>query len=217
MLSSKQKKIFENIRRSIVNFDVEGIKKSSLEAIKAKINSEKIIETMGEGMNIVGKKYESGEYYTAELIIAGETMKEGLAVLKPYMTGKARASIGTAVVATVLGDNHDIGKNIFITLLTSAGFRVVDLGVDVSAEKIVEAVKESKADIVGLSALLTTNLEQMPIIIDELKNADLRSKVKVIVGGATVSEEFAKKIGADAYAKNALTGVQICKKWAEKS
>ena len=211
-MSNKQE-VFDKIRNSIVNFDLEGIRNANLELIQANENVEKIIDVMGEGMNIVGEKYENGEYFTAELIMAGETMKEGLEVLKPYMTGKSRITIGTAVVATVLGDNHDIGKNIFITLLASAGFNVIDLGVDVSAEKIVEAVKESKADIVGLSALLTTNLDQMPLIINELTKAALRSQVKVIVGGATVSEEFAEKIGADAYAKDAMTGTQICKKW----
>ena len=212
-----QEEIFQKIRDSIVNFDVEGVRSASLEAIEMEFTPRSIIDVMGEGMSIVGKKYEDGEYFVPELIMAGETMKEGLTVLEPYMTGELQAALGTVVVATVLGDFHDIGKNIFITLLTTASFRVVDLGIDVPSERIVEAVKDSGADIVGLSALLTTNLEQIPLVIDELRQAGLRGKVKVIIGGATMTETFAKEIGADGYAKDAVTGVEICKKFVKKN
>jgi len=198
-----------------VNFDVEGIKSASQEAMNLKIDTATIIKVMGKGMDIVGKKYESGEYFIPELIMAGETMKEGITVLEPYMTGEAQSSLGTAIVATVKGDLHDIGKNIFIMLLSTAGFKVIDLGIDVSAEEIVNAVKEYHASILGLSALLTTNLEQMPLVINELAKAGLRDKVKVIVGGATVTEDFANQIGADGYAKEAVRGVELCKKWAQ--
>lgn len=214
-MTKKQEEISKRIRDSIVNFDVDGVKNASLAAMDSGLSPEKIIEVMGEGMSMVGKKYEDGEYFVPELIMAGETMKEGLAVLEPYFTGEPQSTLGTAVVATVLGDLHDIGKNIFITLLTTAGFKVVDLGVDVPAEKVVETVNSSDANIVGLSALLTTNLEQIPLVIDELKKAGLRERVKVIIGGATVTETFAKEIEADGYAKDAVTGVRICKKWAE--
>lgn len=217
MLTKKQEEISKKIRDSIVNFDVEGVKNASLAAMDSGLTPEKIIEVMGEGMSMVGKKYEEGEYFVPELIMAGETMKEGVAVLEPYVTGEPQSALGTAVVATVLGDLHDIGKNIFIMLLTTAGFKVIDLGVDVSSDKVVEAVKESGANIVGLSALLTTNLEQIPAIINKLKKAGLREKVKVIVGGATVTETFAKEIEADGFAKDAVTGVRICKGWIEGS
>lgn len=213
-MTEKQEQIFEKIRNGIVNFDVGGVKSASLEAIRMKLTPEKIINVMGEGMGVVGKKYEAGEYFVPELIMAGETMREGLEALRPYIADEPRAALGMIVVATVLGDLHDIGKNIFITLLTAAGFGVVDLGVDVAVGKVVEAVKSSGATIVGLSALLTTNLDQIPLVIEELRKAGLREKVKVIVGGATVTEDFAKEIGADGYAKEAVTGVGICKKWA---
>lgn len=209
--------LFEKIKDSIVNFDVECIKSQSLEAMKMKLPPEKIVEVMGEGMDIVGEKYELKEYFIPELIMAGETMKEGLAVLEPYLTGKAQESTGTIVVATVKGDLHDIGKNIFIMLLNTAGFKVVDLGIDVPAERVVEAVKDSGASIVGLSALITTNLEQMPLVISELEKAGLKDKVKVIIGGATVTERFARQIGADGYAKEAVKGIKICKKWVQES
>ncbi len=216
-MTEKGKKILEKIRNSVVNFDVEGIRSASLEAIGTGMTTGRVIEAMGEGMGVVGKKYEAGEYFVPELIMAGETMKEGLAVLKPHMEDEPQATLGTAVVATVLGDLHDIGKNIFITLLVAAGFNVVDLGVDVPAGKIADAVRSSGAIIVGLSALLTTNLDQIPLIINELEKVGLREKVKVIVGGATVTEAFTKEIGADGYAKEAVTGVDICKKWAKQS
>jgi 5-methyltetrahydrofolate--homocysteine methyltransferase len=132
------------------------------------------------------------------------------------MKGVSTSSMGTAVITTVKGDIHDIGKNIFVTLMTTAGFKVVDLGVDVSAERIVQAVKENDASILGLSALLTTNLEQFPLIMGKLREAGLGGRVKVIVGGATVTEDFAKQAGVDGYAKTALAGVEICKNWAKR-
>lgn len=216
-MTEKPERVLEKIRNSILNFDVEGVKSASLEAMSAGITAGRIIEAMGEAMGLVGKKYEAGEYFVPELIMAGETMKEGLGVLKPYMGDEPQGTLGTAVVATVLGDLHDIGKNIFITLLNAAGFKVVDLGVDVPAGKIVDAVRISDAAIIGLSALLTTNLDQIPLVIEELERAGLRKKVKVIVGGATVTEAFAKEIGVDGYAKEAVTGVEICKKWVKQS
>jgi 5-methyltetrahydrofolate--homocysteine methyltransferase len=171
---------------------------------------------MAEGMNTVGKKFEEGEYFVPELIMAGETVKEGVEILRPYMKGEAGGELGTAVIATVAGDIHDIGKNIFVTLMTTAGFKVIDLGVDVPAEKIVSTVRESNAKILGLSALLTTNLEQFPIIVNQLRKAGLRDRVKIIAGGATVTEDFAKEAGVDGYAKTALAGVEICKSWAKQ-
>jgi 5-methyltetrahydrofolate--homocysteine methyltransferase len=210
-----KEELFERLKDSIVNFDVDGVKSASQEAMNLKMDTATIIKVMGEGMDIVGEKYESGEYFIPELIMAGETMKEGITVLEPYMTGEAQTSLGTVVVATVQGDLHDIGKNIFIMLLNTAGFKVIDLGIDVSAAEIVNTVKESDASILGLSALLTTNLEQMPLIINELAKAGLRDKVKVIIGGATVTEDFANQIGADGYAKEAVIGVELCKKWAQ--
>ena len=120
------------------------------------------------------------------------------------------------VVATVAGDVHDIGKNIFTTLMDTAGFEVIDLGVDVPAEAIVGAVKKHEPAILGLSALLTTNLEQFPFIVQMLEKEGLRSRLKIIVGGATITEEFARGAGVDAYAKTAVEGVNICKAWTEE-
>jgi len=207
--------LLDELRDALVNFDVETAKKDALKAVEMGVAVEKVVAVMSEGMNVVGNKYQAGEYFVTELIIAGETMKEVLGILKPFMKGEVTGQLGTLVMATVEGDLHDIGKNIFVTLMTTASFKVFDLGVDVSAERIVKAVREEQADILGLSALLTTNLEQFPLVIEKLKSEGLREKVRVIVGGATVTEEYANKAGVDAYVKTALDGVEICKNWVK--
>ena len=215
-MSERREAGLEDVRSSLVNFDIEALHKAVLNAIESGSQVQAVINAMAEAMSIVGKKFEEGEYFVPELIMAGETMKEGVQALKPYMKGVSTSSMGTAVITTVKGDIHDIGKNIFVTLMTTAGFKVVDLGVDVSAERIVQAVKENDASILGLSALLTTNLEQFPLIMGKLREAGLGGRVKVIVGGATVTEDFAKQAGVDGYAKTALAGVEICKNWAKR-
>jgi 5-methyltetrahydrofolate--homocysteine methyltransferase len=212
---SEQKKYFTKIREEIISFDVDAVKTTVLQAVEAGIPANKLVDIMSEAMEVIGKKYETGEYFVTELIIGGETMKEAIEVLQPYLTGESSSKLGDVVVATVAGDIHDIGKNIFVTLLATAGFNVIDLGVDISAEKIVDAVREHRPIILGLSALLTTNLEQFPIIVAQLTSASLRDKVRVIVGGATVTEAFAQESGVDGYAKTALAGVEICKNWAQ--
>jgi methylmalonyl-CoA mutase cobalamin-binding domain/chain len=212
---SEQEKYFTKIREEVISFDVDAVKKTVLQAVEAGIPANKLVDIMSEAMEVIGKKYETGEYFVTELIIGGETMKEAIEVLQPYLTGESSSKLGDVVVATVAGDIHDIGKNIFVTLLATAGFNVIDLGVDISADKIVDAVREHQPIILGLSALLTTNLEQFPIIVAQLTTASLRDKVRVIVGGATVTEAFAQESGVDGYAKTALAGVEICKNWAQ--
>jgi len=214
---SRKEEILARLRDAIVNLDYEGIRDVAREAIEAGLSPyEAIMEGMAKGMDIVGQKYEQGEYFLAELIMAGETMKEGLSVLEPYMKKGEIKHIGKVVIGTVEGDLHDIGKNIVITLLTASGFEVVDLGVDVSAEKFVEAVRKHKPDIVAMSALLTTTMVNMEKVVKALEEAGLRDKVKIIVGGAPLTEEFAKQIGADAYGRDAVVGVEICRRWVSE-
>jgi methylmalonyl-CoA mutase cobalamin-binding domain/chain len=210
-----RRKLFDKMTEALLGFEVEELKKTVLEAIQIGIKANEVIEVLSKGMTIIGEKYQTGEYFVTELIIAGETMKETLAVLEPYIEEKPEKKAATVVVATVLGDIHDIGKNIFVMLLNTAGFNVIDLGVDISADDVVNAVKEHGAGILGLSALLTTNLEQFPIIVNKLKSEGLRDRVKVIVGGATVTEDYAKRAGVDAYVKTAVEGVEICKEWVK--
>jgi methylmalonyl-CoA mutase cobalamin-binding domain/chain len=166
-------------------------------------------------MTVVGDKYEKGEYFLAELVVAAEVMKEALAVITPYVKGELGAR-GKVVIATVEGDLHDLGKNIVTSLLKANGFDVIDLGVNVPAQKIVDAVKEHKSDIVGMSALLSITMPKMGEVTEALKKAGLRDNVKVIVGGAALVPEFARKIGADHKAANALEGVKKCLEWVSQ-
>ena len=205
--------LFSEIKTALVEFEVDLLKVKAQEALDRGVIAEEIIGVLSEGMDIVGERYQTGEYFVTSLIIAGETMKEALEVLEPHLSGQGGAKRGKIVMATVAGDIHDIGKNIFTTLMGTAGFEVIDLGVDVSAEAIVAAVREHSPDILGLSALLTTNLEQFPLIVEMLEKEGLRSMVKIVVGGATVTDEFAKGAGVDAHAKSAVEGVNICKAW----
>ena len=211
-----EKTLFKEIRAALVEFRVEPLKRMIAEAIQKGVAAEKIIEVLSEGMNIVGEKYQAGEYFVTMLIIAGETMKEAMQVLEPHLKGISGGEAGRVILATVAGDIHDIGMNIFNTLLITSGFEVIDLGIDVSANDIVKAVKEYKPNILGMSALLTTNLEQFPLVIQLLQEEGIRDRVKVIVGGATVTEGYAREARVDAYAKTAVEGVNICKAWSEE-
>ncbi|MEX2750798.1 MAG: B12-binding domain-containing protein [Candidatus Freyarchaeota archaeon] len=208
--------ILERLKESVVNLDIEGVKKACQDAIAQGIPPIRAItEGMAKGMDIVGQKYEAKEYFLAELVMSGEVMKEGMKILSPHLKDSDVKKLAKAVVGTVKGDLHDIGKNIFATLLMAAGFEVVDLGVNVFPEQFVEAVRNHKPRILGISALLTVTMQELGNVIKELEKANLRNQVKIIVGGAPLTEEYAKKIGADAYAPDAVAGVNICKKWVE--
>jgi len=148
-----------------------------------------------------------------ELVISAEVMKEGMNIIKPYIKGEGVKTQGKVVLATVAGDQHSIGKDLVATLLNSSGFEVIDLGVDVPTEKIVDAVRRHKPQILGLSALLTTTMPEMENIIKALKAAGIRKNVKVIVGGSPLTDEYAKKIGADYRALDAMNGIAKCREW----
>jgi len=213
---SKEEEILTRLRDAIVNLDIEAVQKAAKDAIEAGIPAYKaVIDGMAKGMEIVGQKYEDGEYFLAELIMAGETMKEGMVILEPHLKAGDIKTAGKVVIGTVRGDLHDIGKNVVITLLKAANFEVIDLGVDVSPEKFVEAVKKHNPDIVAMSALLTTTMIEMENVIESLKKNGLRDKVKIIIGGAPITPEYAEKIGADAAARDAVEGVRICSEWME--
>lgn len=209
--------ILQRIADVIVNIGVGGnIRGLIKEALGHGVPPYEIFtKGMVKGITVVGQKYESGEYFLTELVGAGEVVKEGMEEIGHYLSHSQVKPLGTVVIGTVEGDLHDIGKNIVKMLLTSTGFAVKDLGVDVSAGKFVEAVKETKPDIVAMSALLTTTMNSMRTTVEELQKAGLRRKVKVIVGGAPITEEFGKEIGADSAAMDAAQGVRICKEWVE--
>ena len=154
-------------------------------------------------MGIVGEDFGTGKIYIPEMLIAARAMKTGIEILKPALVGEKIQTIGKVVIGTVQGDMHDIGKNLVVMMLEGSGFEVFDLGIDVPSVKFVEAVRKHQPQFVAMSALLTTTMEQMKIVIEALKQDSLREKVKVLVGGAPVSRKFAEKIGADGYGKNA--------------
>lgn len=168
---------------------------------------EENLEALLSGLEACGQSFEKGEYFLPELIMAGEAFKAGMSILEPLMREKPRTYEGTVVLGTVRGDVHDIGKNLVGFMLESAGFRVIDLGVDVPTEGFADAVRNHAPDCLGMSALLTTTMLGMEAVIETLKERGLRDKVKVILGGAPVSKRYADSIGADGYASDAASGV----------
>jgi len=157
-------------------------------------------------MDDAGDLFQQGQYFLPELLVASRAMKFGLEVLRPQLIESGLKPIGKVVVGTVKGDLHDLGKNILAMALEGAGFEVIDLGTDISPEKFVEALKEHKATVIGLSALLTTTMYSMKNTIEEIKNAGLRDQVKVMIGGAPITQDFADEIGADFFGPDATSG-----------
>ena len=168
---------------------------------------------MVSGMDVVGKQFKNFEIFLPEVLISARAMKAGMEIIKPLLVKLGEEMLGNFVIGTVKGDLHDIGKNIVAAMLEGAGFQIIDLGVDVPPEKYYKAVIDNNAGFLGLSALLTTTMTGMKNVIDMLTKNNVRDKVKVIVGGAPMTNEFAKKIGADGYAPDAPSAVDLCKNW----
>ena len=163
-------------------------------------------------MDEVGRRFETNEYFVPELLIAARAMKGALELLKPRLTATGAKPVGKVAIGTVKGDLHDIGKNLVAAMLEGGGFEIIDLGVDVTPDKFVAAVRERGADVVALSALLTTTMPSMKTTIEGLKEAGVRSQVKVIIGGAPVTAKYAEEIGADGYSDNASAAVALARK-----
>ena len=163
------------------------------------------------GMAVVGEKFKNFEYYVPEVLVAARAMKWSMALLKPLLADRLNTSLGLVVIGTIKGDLHDIGKNLVAMMLEGAGFEVNDLGSDVTPAAFAKAVEEGNADILCLSALLTTTMPMMKATIDHLKENELRQQVKVLVGGAPVNEKYASQIGADGYAPEAASAVERAK------
>ena len=171
-----------------------------------------INEYMSKAMEEIGQRFEEGKAFVPELLIAARAMKGALEILKPLLKGDKSKLLGTVAIGTVKGDLHDIGKNLVASMLEGCGFEVINLGIDVSSDKFIEAVQEHNVNIICLSALLTTTMTYMKEVIEALENAGLRNKVKVMVGGAPINEHFAQGIGADGYGSNANAAVALAKK-----
>ncbi len=173
--------------------------------------SDILVKGLIDGMNIVGTKFRNNEMFVPEVLIAARAMNAALVILKPALTAAGVEPVGTAIICTVKGDLHDIGKNLVKMMIEGTGVNVIDLGVDCSPEKVVEAVKTTNASVVCLSALLTTTMMSQKDIIDALKAEGVRGRVKVMVGGAPVTQAFADEIGADAYTPDAASAAEVCR------
>lgn len=204
-------KLFD-LQEAIINGSKPQAIALTKELLAEKISPQAILnEGLIEGMSEVGDRFKCGDYFVPEMLIAARAMQSSMDLLRPVLVDAGVQPIGTIVLGTVRGDLHDIGKNLTGMLLEGAGFKVVDVGVDASAEKFVNAVKENNAQLVGMSALLTTTMTYTREVIKALESAGLRNKVKVIVGGAPITEDWAAQIGADGFAVDAATGADRCK------
>lgn len=211
--------IFAKLTNSLVDGDPDATFEATKEALAAGIEPMAIIkEGLIPGMNIVGEKFSSGEYFLPDLIIAADGMQKAMTLLEPELLKRQQAieSTGTVLLGTVKGDIHEIGKSLVGTMLTANGFKVHDLGVDVPTETFVAKVQEMKPDILGLSALLTTTMVMQREVIKALAEAGIRDQVKVMVGGAPVTRSWAEEIGADGYAEDAMGAVQIARQLVGK-
>ena len=169
-------------------------------------------EYMVPAMDEVGRRFEANEYFVPELLISARAMKASLEIIRPILTARGDKPVGRVAIGTVKGDLHDIGKNLVGSLLEGGGFEVIDLGVNVTPEKFIASINEKQANIIAMSALLTTTMPSMKTTIDALKQAGVRDKVKVLIGGAPITQKYADEIGADGYSENAVGAVALAKK-----
>jgi methylmalonyl-CoA mutase cobalamin-binding domain/chain len=206
--------ILDDIANSLGSLNGEKLTELLKKALESEISITEIIEKgLRKGLETIGNKYEGGEFFLSELLFGADLTNDAFEILRPYLQQLEADVKGTIVTGTVRGDMHDIGKNVFKMFAEASGFKVVDLGVDVDPESFINAVEENNAKILGLSALLTSTISEMKIVLEKLNSAGIRNEVRVILGGNAVSEEFAEEIGADAAVLDAVQGVQLCKEW----
>lgn len=213
----KQEEMLEKLSKAVIDGEPEEAEALAKQALELGFDPLKCITGgLTKGIEKVGELFASGEYFLPELIIGADAMKQALDVLEPALLGdQQREVVAKVVLGTVEGDLHEIGKTLVGTMLTANGFKVIDIGVDQPASAFVEAVKESGATIVGASALLTTTMIQQEKLIKSLDEAGLRKQVKVMVGGAPVTDSYAKQIGADGYAEDAISAVKLAFRLAD--
>lgn len=204
---------FEILVESVISGKVDQVKAQVQNLIDAGVNPLEIInQGLIAGMNVVGVRFKKGDMYVPEVLMSARAMASGIDLVKPLIDDNDMPSFGTVALGTVKGDLHDIGKNLVRMMLEGGGFTVIDIGVDADPEKFVKVVKENNIQIVAMSALLTTTMMGMKNTIELLTEEGLRDKVKVIVGGAPISQDFANEIGADGFAPDAASAVDLCKK-----
>ena len=210
-------KWFEEIKNTVIAGKHKEIEALVEKAIQHKVNPDDLISNaLIAAMDVVGDRFAKSEIFVPEMLVAAITMKKGLDIIKPLLKDQEEQSKGKVVLCTVKGDLHDIGKNLVGMMLEGAGFEVIDLGVDVTVENVVDKVTEIQPQVLGLSALLTTTMPEMENVINVLQARGMRGAVKVMVGGAPLRAEFAQKIGADAFGKDAAEAVNLARSFIEK-
>jgi len=207
-------KLFEDIKNTVIagkHLEIEALVET---AVQQKMDLNDLInKALIAAMDVVGDRFSKSEIFVPEMLVSAVTMKKGLNIIKPLLKENQQHARGKVILCTVQGDLHDIGKNLVAMMLEGAGFEVIDLGVDTTVEKVVDKVAEISPQVLGLSALLTTTMPEMENVINVLQTQGMREKVKVMIGGAPVDAEFAEKIGADAYGKDAAEAVTIVRRF----
>ena len=203
----------QQIAENLIQGNAPKVKELVQKAVDEGENPQKILnEALLAGMSVVGDKFKKNEFYIPEVLIAARAMKQGMQILKPLLTKENIKGVGTVVIGTVRGDLHDIGKNLVGMMLEGAGFEVIDAGIDVAPDLFIKTAKEKNAKIIGLSALLTTTMPAMKEVVTSLNGSSLKGKIKVMVGGAPVTKDYADEIGADGYAPDAASAADLAKK-----
>ena len=204
---------YPDLRNAILTGSAPSAAAAAKKALEGGADPVAIVEKeVGPAMNEVGRLYEAGEYFVPELLLAARATKEVFGILRPLLAKKGAKPVARVVIGTVQGDLHDIGKNLVAAMLEGSGFEVIDLGINVSPDKFIAAIREKQPQIVGLSALLTTTMPAMKTTLDGFRNAGLRDSVKVMIGGAPVTQAYADSIGADAFGENAAAAVSVARK-----
>jgi len=204
--------LYEDLKVAVIDMEVERAVELTKKALDEGRKAEDIMNSsLVPAMDIVGEQYDKGEKYVPEMLLSAKAMKAAMGLLRPLLVESGVEMKGKIAIGTVEGDLHDIGQNLVSMMLEGAGFEVINLGAETPADTFVESVKENKPDIVGMSALLTTTMLHMPEVIDALKEAGLRDQVRVMIGGAPVTQEYADEIGADGYAPDAASAVKLAK------
>jgi 5-methyltetrahydrofolate--homocysteine methyltransferase len=203
----------KELYEAVVSGNAKATQALTQQALAEGVDPLKLVnEYMVPAMDEVGRRFEANEYFVPELLISARAMKASLEIIRPLLTARGDKPAGRVAIGTVKGDLHDIGKNLVGSLLEGGGFEVIDLGVNVSPEKFIASVNEKQANIVAMSALLTTTMPSMKTTIDALKQAGVRDKVKVLIGGAPITQKYADEIGADGYSENAVGAVALAKR-----
>lgn len=207
-------KALEDLRKVVIEFDIDNAQETARKAVAAGVDPIEAAKTLTDAIRDIGDAFGRGELFLPDLVCAAEVLKKAIPIITEEINkqGKSSKAVGKVVIGTVFGDIHSIGKGMVATLLYASGFDVIDLGINVKSEEFLKAVKENKPDILAMSALLTTTAMEQKNVIEGLKKEGLRDKVKVIIGGSPINQEFADLIGADGYGATAPDGVKVAKK-----